>query len=97
MMVINQGTWIIGTRPTQSQHPGHHIDVFARKESAGTKSFIETTDRLQGRPAAGEISALNQARGKKLAGTKVLSAGFFLNCDPVILRIMEENSPTYES
>src|SRR5262245_22836080 len=97
MMMINEGARLIGVWPTPSQHPGHDINVFTRKESAGHKSLIETTNGLKGCPTAGKISTLNQARGEKLSGTKVLPAGFFLNCDPVILRIMEENSPTYES
>jgi hypothetical protein len=39
---------------------------------------------------------LNQANRKKISAAKVLSAGFFLDRDPGIPRIVEEKSPTYE-
>jgi hypothetical protein len=96
MMMINDGARIIGTWPTPSQHPSHDINFFAHKESTWTKSLIESIDRLQGRPTAGKVGAVNQASRKKMAGRKILSAGFFLDCDRVILRIVEENSPTNE-
>jgi hypothetical protein len=95
--MINQGPWIVRPAPTPRQHPGHDINVFTMEESARTKSLIESTDRLKGRPTEGKISPVNQASREKISGTKVLSAGFFLDCDRVILRIVEENSPTYES
>ena len=73
------------------------INVFtARKESARAKSLIESTDRLKSRPTAGKISPVNQASREKFSGAKVLSVGFFLDCDPVILRIVEENSSADE-
>jgi hypothetical protein len=97
MMMINQGAWIVGTRPTLSQHPRHDVNLFAHEESTRTKSLIESIDRLKGRPTAGKISAVNQSSRQKISGTKVLSGGFFLDCDPVILRIVEQNSPTYEA
>jgi hypothetical protein len=97
MVMINERAWIVGTLPTPSQHPGQNISIFgASKESARAKSLIETTDRLKCRPTAGKISPVNQASREKLSGTKVLSAVFFLDGEPGILRIVEENSPPDE-
>jgi hypothetical protein len=96
MVMINERAWLIGTRPTRSQHPGHHINIFTRKESTRTKSLIETADRLKCCPTKGKISPLNEARREKLSGTKVSSGDSFLDGNPVIRRIVEENSPTDE-
>jgi hypothetical protein len=97
MMMINEGTWIVCTVPTPRQHPRHDINLFAIEDSTRAKSLIEAIDRLKRRPTAGKISALNQASRKKISGTKVLSVSFFLDCNPIIFRIVEENSPTYET
>jgi hydrogenase maturation factor HypF (carbamoyltransferase family) len=97
MMMINEGAWIIGTVPTSSQHPGHDINVFAHEESARTKSLIKSIDRLKGRSAASPIGPMNQASREKISRTKVFSVGSFLNCNRVILRIVQQNSPAYEA
>lgn len=68
MLMIDEEAWLVGARPTPSQHPGHDINVFTRKQSACTKPLIESTDRLKDRPAAGKISSLNQASRQKLSG-----------------------------
>src|SRR5271166_5661429 len=96
MVVINERAWLIGTRPTSGQHPRHDINFFTRKKSARTKSIIETTDGLECCPTAGKISPLNQARREKFSGTNVLSADFFPDGNPIILWIVEQNSPTQE-
>ena len=97
MVMINERAWIVGTLPTASQHPGQNIAIFgATKQSARAKSLIETSDRCKCHPPAGKISTVNQAGRKKLSGAKFLAAGLFLDCAPVILRIVKENSPPYE-
>jgi hypothetical protein len=98
MMMINKGAWIVGALPTASQHPGEDINILStRKKSACTKSFIESADGLKGCPTESKISSVNQAVREKIPGTKVMSLGFFLDCDPIIVWIVKENSPSYET
>jgi hypothetical protein len=40
---------------------------------------------------------VNQTSNEKLPGTKFVSVKAFLDCNPVILRIVEENSTADES
>jgi hypothetical protein len=97
MMMINQGPWIVSPAPTASRHPRQDINVFTtRKDSACTKPLIKSIDRLKGRSAKGKICTVNQPRGDEIAGTKVLSMGLFLDCNPIILRIVQENSSADE-
>jgi hypothetical protein len=39
---------------------------------------------------------MNQPSREKISRIKVFSIGSFLNCNRVILRIVQQNSPTYE-
>jgi hypothetical protein len=39
---------------------------------------------------------MNQPRREKISRTKVFSIGSFLNCNRVIFRIVQQNSPTCE-
>jgi hypothetical protein len=98
MVMINERAWVVGTQPTLTQHPSQNINIFgATKESARAKSLIETADRFKCYPPAGEISPVNQAGRKKFSWAKFLSAILFLDCAPVILWIVEENSAPNES
>ena len=94
MMMIDQGSWIVRTVPTLSRHPRQDINVFTtRKNSARAKALIKSLDRLKSRPTTGKICPVNQARRDEFAGVKVLSVGLFLDCNPVILRIVEGFGP----
>jgi hypothetical protein len=95
-MMVDDRAWIVRSWPTPAQHPRHHIDVFADEESPRPKSIIESINRLKGFPAAGKIGAVNQTRWEKISGMEVFSRRLFLDCDPVILWIVEKNPPTYE-
>jgi hypothetical protein len=95
-MVINKGARIVSTWPTSSQHPRHDINVFANEESTRTKPIVESIHRLKGGPTAGKISTVNQARTKKISGTEVFSACFFLDWESVIVRVVKENPSAYE-
>jgi hypothetical protein len=97
MMMINQGPWIVRPVPTSRRHPGQDINVFtARKNSAGAKALIKSLDRPKSHATTGKVCPVNQARRDEFARAKVLSVGLFLDCDPVILRIVEENSSADE-
>jgi hypothetical protein len=97
MMMIYQGPWIVRPAPTPSRHPRQDINVFTtRKNSARAKALIKSLDRLKSSPTTSKICPVNQARRDEFAGAKVLSIGLFLDCNPVILRIVEENSSADE-
>jgi hypothetical protein len=97
MMMINQGPRIVRPAPTPSRHPRQDINVFTTgKNSARAKALIKSIYRLKCRPATGKICPVNQARRYKFAGANILSVGLFLDCNPVILRIVEENSSADE-
>jgi hypothetical protein len=97
MVMIDKRAWVVGALPTPSQHPGLNINILgATKESARTKSLIETADRFKCRPPTGEISPVNQAGREKLSRTKFLSANLLLDGGPVSLWIVEENSAPNE-
>jgi hypothetical protein len=92
MMMIYQGSWIVRPAPTPSRHPRQDINVFTTgKNCARAKALIKSLDRLKSRPTTSEICPVNQARRDEFAGRKVLSVGLFLDGNPVILRIVEQN------
>jgi hypothetical protein len=96
MVMKDNRTWVIGAAPSGVGDPCLDIDILANESGTGSKVLIESSDFLKRGSPKGEVRSLDQARWDEGARRQLLALFARSYGNPVIRRVMEQDSPADE-